>query len=115
MINKLIELKLIKKQLIILTAADQKLESANEKLYEDFSAATWEQLLDLTDRALQLLDIKITADTADDLLNQVVDILADYALAKYMFTGVGNTDYIEVIKRLKNNLTCILINKRDSN
>lgn len=114
MINKLIELDLIKKQLIILTAADQKLKSADEKLYEDFSTATWNQQIDLVNRALQLLDIKITADISDDLLNQIIDILADYALAKYMFIGVNNTDYIEIIKQLKNNLACILINQRDS-
>ncbi len=113
MINKLIELKLIKQQLIILTASDLKLKSVDEKLYDDFSFATWNQLLDLVDRALQLIDIKITADTSDDLLNQVVDILADYALAKFMFTGV-NIDCIEVIKQLKNNLACILMNNRDN-
>ena len=112
MINELTELKLIKQQLIILTVTGQKLNPSG-KLQDDFSVAVWNQLLDLIDRALQLLDIKITADTSDDLLNQVVSILSDYALAKFMFLG-GNIDYLEVTKKLEDNLTDILFNNRDN-
>ena len=51
-----------------------------------------------------MLDIKITADTSDDLLKQIIKILADYALAKFMFLG-RNIDYLEVVNKLKDYLT----------
>lgn len=111
MINKLIELKLIKKQLIVLTVTSQKLNPAG-KLYDDFSGVIRGLLLDLIKRALQLLDIKITADTSDDLINQVVSILTDYALAKFMFDN-SSIDYLEIAKKLEENLTDILTNSRD--
>ncbi len=112
MINELTELKLIKQQLIILTVTSQKLNTSGE-LQDDFSVAVWNQQLDLIDRALQLLDVKITADTSDDLIKQVVSILSDYALAKFMFLG-GNIDYLEVTNKLEENLSVILFNNRDN-
>ena len=51
-----------------------------------------------------MLDIKITADTSDDLLKQIIKILADYALVKFMFLG-RNIDYLEVVNKLKDYLT----------
>lgn len=113
MINELIELKLIKKQLIVLTAADLKLKSADEELFEDFSSVTWNQLLDLFDRAMQLLDIKITDKITDEEINQIINILADYELANYMFID-ENVNSASVIKQLRINLESILFNYRDS-
>lgn len=113
MINKLIELKLIKKQLIVLTAADKQLKSADENSYNNFSSVTWTQTLDLVDRALQLIDIKITDKTTDEEINQIINILADYELAYYIFID-ENINSIDIIKQLKINLESILFNFRDS-
>lgn len=113
MINKLIELKLIKQQLIVLTAADKQLKSADSDSFNNFSSVTWTQLLNLVDRALQLLDIKVTDKITDEEINQIINILADYELAYYMFID-ENIDSVEIIRQLKSNLEAILFNYRDS-
>lgn len=100
-------------KLIVLTAVDQKLKSADENLFNNFSSVTWTQPLDLVDRVLQLLDIKITDKTTDEEINQIINILADYELAYYIFIG-EDVNSIDVIKRLKSNLECILFNYREN-
>lgn len=90
MIDKLTELKLIKKQLIQLTAADLKLESADAELFSSFSAITRNRRIDLINRALQLLDVEITDKTTDEEINQIINALLDYELVYCTLTGVNN-------------------------
>lgn len=113
MIDKLIELKLIKKQLIVLTAADLNLKSADADLFSSFSAITWNQIIDLVNRALQLLDVKITDKTTDEEINQIINVLLDSELAYCILTDV-NISSVDVIVQLKTDLDCLIKAYRDN-
>ena len=119
-LKKLIRLSQLKRDLAVNEINCELLKSVNEELYNNASAINFSQMLDLIDQVLKLLKIKISADIlTDELINQLVDILADYGVVCGVLADATVTDIdisaAKITKQLHNDIVDMLINYRDSN